>query len=227
MEQINNALPYPDCSAAPRIIAIIGHGRSPEGRGWGPVIDACDIVIRMWDWHWQDPKDYGIKYDYGVFEAHPTMMTHFNKHRERTPARGWVASVLMRTKPDLLPPCTVTVDQNRVWVRRGRQLGGQGVSGRLQFSRGIVATLWAIEQARKDDQIVLVGFDNVHTGKTLTVEDGFPEVYRKAPSTFTFRGYIEGVRRYGNHDFGIERPLIELLAEENKIHIGFAQDLWT
>jgi hypothetical protein len=43
------------CSAA-----VIGHGRSPVGRGWGSRIDACDLVVRMWDNHWQDEADWGF-----------------------------------------------------------------------------------------------------------------------------------------------------------------------
>jgi hypothetical protein len=73
------------------LTAVIGHGRSPEGRGWAPRIDACDVVVRMWDWHWQS-ADYGTKYDYGLFEVHWTILQNFQAHNQRTPAMGWIAS---------------------------------------------------------------------------------------------------------------------------------------
>jgi len=207
------------------LVAVIGHGKSPEGRGWGHWIDACDCVVRMWDCHWQHPDDYGRRYDFGLFEAHPTLMPDFYKHRQRFPSLGWVASRLSKARVQL-PEGTQLVDQ-QPWNDMARKMGGHSATGTIQFTRGTVATCWVLESlAVAGDSIVLVGFDNVHKGRTLSIEEGFSETYRKAPSSFSFRGYKADVRTYGNHDFGIEGPLLFAMARKRGVGIGFAQDIW-
>jgi hypothetical protein len=117
------------------------------------------------------------------------------------------------------------INQER-WNVIGRKLGGLGASGRLQFTRGTIAACWVLENAPQGASVILVGFDNVHLGKTLGVEEGFPDEYVKQPSTFTFRGYIPNARKYGNHDFAIELPVMRQLAEDRGVQILFAQDIW-
>lgn len=204
---------------------IIGHGKSAEGRSWGAAIDACDTVIRCWDCQWQNPADYGTGYDIGLYEAHPMLMPPLHTHCKRQPHIGWIASLLAPTSLSTLMPVTEMVDQAE-WCQEAMALGGLGASGRLQFQRGTVAALWAIHRARPGDEVVLVGFDNTLAGRALKIEDGYSKVYRAAPSSYTFAGYIEGAQRYGNHDFGIERPYLDLCAKRRGVTLTFAQEKW-
>jgi hypothetical protein len=204
---------------------VVGHGKSPQGKGWGAHIDQADVVIRMWDWHWQDQPDYGSKYDIGFLEIAPSLVRAFKEHNQHEPAIGFVGSLLWSWHVCALPPRCETIDQSR-WNEIGKKMGGVGKTGKLQFTRGTIAACWAIEYAQPGDRVVLMGFDNVRLGKTLSPEAGFPEEYLKQPSTFTFKGYENNVRRYGHHDFGIEWPVLQALAEEHGVEIAFADDLW-
>lgn len=179
----------------------------------------------MWDCHWQDPRDYGTRYDIGLYEAHPSMMAAFHKHRRRTPATGYVASLLLATPQDLLAEPTEIVDQAR-WNEEAKALGGIGATGRLQFQRGTIATTWEIERARPGDEIVLYGFDNTLARKALAVDVGYSKVYRDQPSTFSFGGYVAGVTKCGNHDFAIEGPYLAALAQRHGVKLTFAQEKW-
>jgi len=213
-------------SYAKNRIVIIGHGKSPMGKGWGEKIDACDYVIRMWDNHWQNEADYGTKYDYGFFEAHPSMMPHFWQHKQRDPTEGWAASLLFHSPRAYcqMPEGTELIDQ-APWAEIGEQLGGMGETGRLQFTRGTIAACWAIENSEPGDQIILVGYDNIHAGTALPVRAGFPEEYLEQQSTFSFNGYKPG-RKYGNHDFQCENPVMQHLAKKHNVTVTFAQDIW-
>jgi len=207
-------------------IAIIGHGRSAEGQGWGRHIDACSLVVRMWDCHWQAPTDYGRKYDYGLFEIAGGITEKFNRFNQRDPRRGWIASFLWRAHTAIaLPAKTEIIDQRR-WTSVGVEIGGMGTRGKLQFTRGTIAACWAIENAKPDDKVILVGFDNVMARVALPIETGFSPGYRAEPSTFHFDGYVEGAARYGNHDFGVEYPVMKRLASRNGVEVVFAQREW-
>lgn len=205
------------------LAVVVGHGRSPEGKGWGPRIDAARCVIRMWDWGWQDAADYGTRYDYGVIEIGTGLIEKAMKHKRSDPAKGWIAS-LLHGKPSRLPPNSEIVDQKR-WNDIGRRLGGAGATGRLQFTRGTIATCWAIEQERWSE-IVLVGFDVILAGKTLGTEKDFSPAYRKNPGTFSFSGWRANTSKFGNHDFKVERKVIATLAEEHGVRVNFAQEVW-
>ena len=205
-------------------ICIVGHGRSPENKAWAEKIDSCDYVIRMWNWDWQDQADYGKRYDYGFLEASPDIIVSFYKYNRRQPRRGWVVSDLFRSQMCQLPRRSELIDQTR-WCDIGKSLGGLGATGRLQFTRGTIAACWAIENAHPGDEIILVGFDNVYAGEALTISDGFSPAYVEAPGGLSFSGYKPG-RKYGNHDFAIEQPVLEHLAAKHRVNLRFAQDIW-
>lgn len=179
----------------------------------------------MWDCHWQNVADYGTRYDVGLYEAHPLMMAALHKHRRKTPSTGYVASLLGATaKSELLEP-TQIVSQTR-WNDEARAIGGLGASGKLQFQRGTVAACWAIEWVRPGDEVLLFGFDNTVARKALPVNDGYSKTYIAQPSTGTFNGYVENAQRYGNHDFGIERTILERIAKRCGVKLTFAQEKW-
>lgn len=205
-------------------VAIIGHGRSPEGKGWGPRIDEC-VVVRMWDHAWQDPTDYGSRYDYGLFEVHPAMMAAFHGNNRREPSIGWVGSVLGRPDKCRLPDRTELIDQ-APWNEIGRGLGGVGATGNLQFTRGTIATCWAIERL-EPEAVILVGFDNIEAGVTLDMEQAFSPVYRSNPGTFSFDRYRGGETKHWNHDFAIEMPVMRLMADQNGVDLVAAGQIWS
>lgn len=217
-----------------RTIAVIGHGRSPEGKGWGENIDACDVVIRMWDWQWQARKDYGTKYTFGLIEAVPQLLDGFYQHNERVPDEGFIASVyphvpLSRVN---LPEKTEAFDQAN-WSAFGKAMGGMGNTGDLRYTRGTLAALWAIDRYRRNGHVILVGFDSIKLRYAQPTEEAFSEAYQRNPGTFRFGPYTRSVAKdgsttkHGNHDYAIERPVIEALAGRYAASVSFAQEVWT
>jgi hypothetical protein len=202
---------------------IIGHGRSPEGKGWGEKIDAADVVIRMWDCGWQSEEDYGTKYDFGFYEIAPGLTEKVVQFRKREPSRAWIGSLLFKRGKVL--PYTFQVDQTE-WNNRCRRMGGIGKTGRLQFTRGTIAACWAITQLEEGDAVVLVGYDVIRVGITPKVEEAFSPEYRRNPGTFSFNGWVADQTKFGNHDYAIERPFLESMATSRGISLYFAQDVW-
>lgn len=206
-------------------VAVIGHGKSPEGRGWGPKIDAYDAVVRMWDCHWQTQQDHGARYDYGLYEAHPRLAESFNLYRRLEPRLGWIASILMSPERSRLVPRTELVWQEP-WCVRGRAMGGVGVTGRLQLTRGTIATLWSLERCERGGELLLVGFDNVRARITLTQQEGYSQSYLRMPGAFPFHGYVPGKTKQGNHDFAVEEQIIQQVAAERGVTVRHAADVF-
>lgn len=212
-------------------IVVVGHGRSPEGKGWGSKIDQCSTVVRMWDWHpWQGLCDYGEKYDYGLFVLTPKGLYVFEQHSKLTPSRGWLAYVgkpVSGKLPNGVP--TELIDPTS-WCEMGLALGGAGFSGRLTMTRGFVAAAWAIGKAKPREPVVLVGFDNVFAGINKPVEESFcPEYWRLFNSRFEDRMakvYPVGSAKTETHDMSIELPLLYRLATERAVRLVSATEIW-
>jgi hypothetical protein len=209
---------------------IVGHGLSPEGRGWGERIDAADRVVRMWEWHWQQPDDYGRRYDHGIIETHCGVLKRFWDHNQRQPTKGWVASYLhqVETRGQLarirIPDRTETWDQ-RLWIDDpwlGGAVGGVGETGAWELTRGGFAACWALQTSQHGDEVVMVGCDNLMAGVALPIEAGFPKAYRQAPATASFKDYKAGVTKTGNHDFPAEAELLTLLAGGRGVRLTWA-----
>lgn len=202
-------------------IAVIGHGRSPEGRRWATKIDCCDVVIRMWDWHWQERPDYGNEYDYGVFAILPVSMKAFLAENQRQPMRGWLG-YRRGVVTDQLPDNTEIIEQT--WRDEALALGGKGGAGKLNLTRGCAAACWAIEKARPGERVILVGFDNAYAGCAAAIEDAFPPAYaehydRMHPQWRRGGWYKPGSTKAGTHDLAIERPLMEALAGRRGVRL--------
>lgn len=221
-------------SGQPKRVAVVGHGRSPEGQGWGEKIDECDYVVRMWDWGWQDRRDYGEKYDIGLVELHESYMRQFNKHNRHHPADYWIGSKVdgARSVPvDSLVNTKIEVFDQTPWVELGENMGGVGVTGRLRYTRGALAALWVLENLHPKE-IVLVGFDSVYKRYAEPLNEAFSSTYQKNPGTFSFAHYERTVAKngtttkHGNHDYNVERPVLEEIAHRNGVAVRFAQDLW-
>lgn len=215
-------------------IAVIGHGRSPEGKRWGSKIDCCATVIRMWDYlPWQHPIDHGTKYDYGLFVLTPKGLGVFTEHNRGTPNRGWLA-YMGKPVSGRLPDRTTLVDPAS-WVALGQEMGGAGLSGRLTLTRGFVAAAWAITQARggyglQSEAVVLVGFDNVIAGLNQSIAESFhPEYWRLFNERFEGKldkSYPIGTAKTETHDMSVELPLLKVLADQHKVDLWLAQDRW-
>lgn len=207
---------------------VIGHGRSPEGKGWGEQVDACDRVIRLWNWHWQDPVDYGTRYDWGLIEIH-SCFWQWKLHNQREPAQGWVASVLhMDPKMvALVPPKTLLIDQQKAFISHvPKSKRGIGETGHWHLTRGGVAACWAINTSRAGDNLLLFGFDNVFRGSALPGDEAFSKVYQESAGFWGMNGYKAGATKEGNHDYPAERRLIEFLADRRGVTVDFTNDVW-
>lgn len=209
------------------IVAIIGHGRSPEDKAWGTMINGCDVVVRMWDWTWQQYNDYGDKYDYGLFTISPADIPVFWQRKGRPPAFGWLGYNLVPFSCKL-PMRTTKIDQAR-WIEFARRLGGASTTETLHLTRGTVAACWAIENLDASS-IVLVGFDNVYAGVHLPWQDAFSpeysEVYFGHKSINRSKKYPADQRQSVTHDMAIERPLLLNRAKLFGVELQFAQDVW-
>jgi hypothetical protein len=212
------------------MIAVIGHGRSPEGKSWGVGIDSCNTVIRCWDWQWQPVEDYGGKYDYGLFMLTPKGLRLFQDFNARRPTRGWLAYMGKPTSGGL-PDGTTLLDTSR-WVQIAQEeFGGRGETNILTLTRGCVAAAWAIEYAIPNEPVVLVGFDNVKIGVNQPIDQSFcPEYWELYNSRFApgkaEKTYPIGTARTATHDMSVEKPLLELLAKRNRAELRFAEDVW-
>jgi hypothetical protein len=214
----------------PGVIAVIGHGRSPEGRGWGCRIDACSLVVRLWNCEWQAPADYGTRYDWGLIETHRKVLQQFSTHNRRTPRKGWIASKLYCTRDvhAMLPFGTVVIDQEQWLQCEGREIKGCGTHGVWQLTRGGIAALWAIHQTRPGDTVVLVGFDIIKAGVAPTAAEAFSPEYQASGGFWGLQGFTPGATKEGNHDYPAERRLIELVAaRRGGIKLAWADELWT
>lgn len=205
---------------------IVGHGKSPVGKGWGPLIDACDYVLRMWDWHWQEPaSDWGTKYDYGLLEMTPyTYDDLFRRFNQFQPRLGWVASKLKATNTPL-PDRTTVVDPRRWETPAKANLGAKGDTGDFRLTRGMVGACWAASEL-PIARLILLGFDNTYKQISLSIEEGFPDSYVAAESSFPWRDYRGGLAKYGNHDYVSEKPIIEGVCRERGVELRFSQDIW-
>src|ERR1044072_6856418 len=191
---------------------VVGHGLSPKGRNWGHIIDCGRYhIVRMWNYHWQDKEDYGERYDWGYFEISPVEMKRFFKHNCRTPQEGWLASTVKDYDGPLPSGLTEHIDPaNQRWVQAAMQLGGHGEGNKqLKLTRGVRAAAWAIEYSFK--RVILVGFDNVRAGISLSIEEGFPPACIACPAGFPFRTYEGGKVRYSSHDYSVEWPFLSAL----------------
>lgn len=208
-----------------RSCVIVGHGRAHIGKGFGPRIDDCAFVIRMWDWQWQNEPDWGKKYSYGLIELETLAFRLFKEHNERNPTLGWIASRRPGWVIPALPDRTTLIESDK-WERVGKAMGAKGETGDFRLTRGMVAACWALDLGI--DQLILLGFDSVYEGKCLSIKDGYPEEYVNLASTYPWRTYDANAGKtvYGNHDYANEGPLLEKLCKDQGVELKFSQDLW-
>lgn len=208
-------------------IAVIGHARSPEGRGWGERIDACNVVVRMYDWEWQPLADYGERYDYGIVALIPFSLKPFLEAVNKPqPAKGWLGYARGREPVNMagLPKMEVISQDFR---DIGISLGG---SPGFNLTRGCAAACWAVNAAGQGGTVILVGFDNLKAGLTQEAAEAFPDAVLKdwdeRHPGWRDRLYRGGATKHGSHDIAIERVLLEKLAADRGVNLQFAEDVW-
>ena len=137
-------------------ICIVGHGPSTEGRGLGSIIDSYDIVIRMVECGFQNEKDYGKKYNIGIFTAGISLL--WSKTSERIPSdMYWRITRSLQYEQD-----TFDWKRGRL-VRILRKTIREWVGKKYYCSRGMSAIIGSIELL-EPEEIALVGFDTVLRG---------------------------------------------------------------
>lgn len=213
-----------------RVVVVVGHGTSPENKRWGQKIDRAHAVVRMWNWHyqWKRPWDYGTHYDWGFYEILPTELSRMGKYNKANPRVGWIASDLTPPKKPydgLLPKGSIKVNSGPL-EQRAIGMGGMGTKGKIRLTRGVCAAAFMLTRMFEGDRLILVGFDNAYAGVGLSPRDAFPADYLTDPATFPLRNYQGGTTKYSNHDYAVERPLLEALAEEARIQLSWAQEYW-
>lgn len=186
-------------------ICIVGHGPSTKGRKLGPEIDAHDIVIRHVECDWQDAEDYGSRYDIGIFCPDPLWQA---AEAEKVPEFYWKYDPKNKCKDE--PIWTTFRD---VMCFNLRTKVNPLINGR-HFSRGTAAVIGAVLWA-KADEISLVGFDAVTSGKFN--ENHHPEELTRLLKT---RKKIGKGLNLNTHDWAKEKQLLADLAEEFNVQIN-------
>ena len=214
------------------LIAVVGHGRSPEQRGWGSLIDDCDVVLRLWDWEWQDKEDYGRKYDIGYYTANRFYIKKLTEFSLARPSVTWIGQVLVepnrRMDVHTIQGAKTKLFDDTGWLKIGTKLGGKGNNGRFILSRGACTACWAAENIQDGSTLVLVGFDNVRAETVLPLDEAFPPAFRTNQGTISFSGYPTeaGQTKEGPHDFAVEGKIIQAVAKKHCVEVVHAQDFW-
>ena len=183
----------------------------------------------MWNWDWQEPADYGTRYDYGLIESHRKVLRQLRECNKRKPSVAWLCSILDTDRGTMsaLPHMRIDVDQDGWLLQEGRVIKGEGERGYWQLTRGGIAACWAIQQSKFGAEVILVGFDVIKAGIACPVDDAFSPQYQAHPGFWGIDGYQAGKTKEGNHDYPAERRLIELVAaRRGAVTVRFAEDVW-
>ncbi len=185
----------------------------------------------MWNWDWQAPADYGVRFDVGILEVHPKIMRQWREFNRATPAEAWVASMLHcgRAGAPGMPDRCIVVDQKTRWIdQEGRAAGiqGCGETGNWELTRGGIAACWAMEYAQPRGELILVGFDNIAAGVALAPDAAFSPEYQAHGGFWGMDGYKGGVSKEGNHDYVAEGQLLASMAARLGLSLQFAERVW-
>lgn len=196
-------------------VAIVGHGASAEGARLGSAIDACGLVVRMHDCHWQEAEDYGQRWDIGILPG--PWRGQWERTRNGTPSEGWWCYTLKKhAAPESVGGAKVLA---KVDLSHTRALLLRPGMVRAAPTRGLAAALMAIEIARPET-IVLIGFDRLWRGisdctpYTKAQAQADPEI--AADNARMLRGFI-----CGPHHFGAERQMLIRCASEAGVNLVF------
>lgn len=203
-------------------IAIVGHGVSTVGRGWGWAIDMLPVV-RMHNWHWQDPIDYGARCDYALIWG--PWLWRDAKQIQRLPTSGFMVAALPRqilgrlTKRCDPPPYQsalfgVPVLQNTAAMR--------DFCERLPDccpTRGAAAIVLA-HATLGAREIVLVGMDSLVEGRLTP----YPQAYAAVTGVQHGEGGPPGADKW--HNFAAERDALKAWAADAGVALIPAGEIW-
>lgn len=156
-----------------RTAVVIGSAPSPAGRSWGERIDAADLVVRMWDWHWQGAADYGSRCDAAVFTTTPSYLDAVIDRSAPMcwPATWWAYDIHGhwhgRSAWPTLAGRPIEVMDVRAWADAAMDAGYAGtarLARKFDLTRGAAAAIWAV-LSRRPDVLVLVGMDGIVDGR--------------------------------------------------------------
>lgn len=202
--------------------AVVGHGPSLEGAGWGPQIDKHDLVIRMVECDWQPKADYGQKYDIGVYlRGYPVNVM---SQMKRIPAIAYWTVTLEREE-EHLPDTIVGVYQHRTIVQIRQSFWGpweetKRRKGRARHgSRGGIAAI-AVLQRFPVRRLSLFGLDAIRD--RVDVKRRADEASGNINQRKALTGYYptKQVPRCP-HDWQRERRVIKQVAQEHETEVVY------
>ncbi|WP_374374493.1 glycosyltransferase family 29 protein [Dongia sp.] len=187
-------------------IALVGHGASLDGAGRGAEIDAAGAVLRLHDCVWHVPADHGHRWTWGVMPGpwRNQDLARFARDLAIRPLKGWLVYHFGQPHPKL-PPQTIPVDV-RFWNEQLRRLTGKP---EIVVTRGFA--MFACAALLNCDKVTAYGFDAIAAGTGAG--------YRYHGKCANPVDEAKAARR---HDFAGERQLIERIAQQAGMAIGFA-----
>ena len=215
-----------------RMIVVVGSAPSPVGRGWGERIDAADMVVRLWDWHWQDAADYGSRCDAALLTTTPPYMARAAALVQRLPRTWWAYDI--HGHWSLAPPgewrgLPVEVINVRGYATAAMRKGFHGTARRRKFdlTRGAAAAVWAMA-SRRPAELVIVGMDGVLDARWAPARQRYapgalaaflPPGDRVSPTP------DDGLKT-PSHDAAGERWAIDEAARRNGVAVLDAREVW-
>lgn len=211
-------------------VIVVGHGPSPAGKGWGARIDRADRVIRMFDCGWQDPADYGARYDIGVMTLRKRQAAWFAREAVRRPTEWWAYDQDGHGVAISTPEPQTPVDVAAAQAEAVRQ-GGMGTGGFLTLTRGAAAACFAASQFAPR-RLVLVGFDEVRARGFMS--GPYPaaclQQIARRPDSRLIRRRMEarkpGDTRSAGHDLGVESAVIRWACAHAGTALNWAEDVF-
>jgi len=216
-------------------VAVIGHGPSPRGMGWGEQIDSCDFVIRMFDCAWQESADYGTRYDAGVVTMSYRSLRWFTQEATRKPKSWWV-----HREAGAWFPFSTAAPQAFMDTSEFRDSGLSILKDHkiahnpslFSLTRGTAAACWAIKTL-SPHTLIMVGFDEVMSGQ-YTPEPYSPECLASMARRADFfeiknalsQRPVSGLTKSDGHDMTVERLILAHAARDYSVDLFTAQDVW-
>lgn len=121
-------------------VAVVGHGPSWKLPGAGDLVDACDVVVRLWDGERRGVK-CGTRYDYGLIRQ----IWRMDPRVVRVPEIAWIGYEV--ALDEFIGKPVLHAFYGTFWDGR-------------KMSRGAVALCFVLNSFQPKD-LYLVGFDDV------------------------------------------------------------------
>jgi hypothetical protein len=198
-------------------VAIIGHGPSPEGRGWGYKIDQMPVV-RMHNHLWQYPRDYGTRLDYVVIPGPWGNLPYKEMDHNPPPACGYLLYTLPNQRSKFVHPEEFK-DRTIAKFKMDNETKTIFEAGFVP-TRGFCGVIMAMRHL-KPEEIVLVGFDSIVAGVQT-------EYHPSAPGKEELKPEHVGTAITENeaHHYGVEAHCIKEWAAENGVKLTVAEQAW-